>query len=209
MDKQVGRVLDALRQYGLEDNTVVMFSSDNGPTFNGGVQAQFFKSAGPFRGLKMDVYEGGIREPLIARWPGRIPAGKVTDLVCAQYDMMATLAELIGVNPPLNDGASMLPTMLGKGELQQKHEYLYFEYPEKGGQVAIRMGDWKGVRTNVRANIHAPWQLYNLKTDVGEQHDVASEHPDIIAMLSSIAGKEHRCPHIREWEFIDPRFASK
>jgi arylsulfatase A-like enzyme len=209
MDKQVGRVLDALKQYGLEDNTVVMFSSDNGPTFNGGVQAQFFHSAGPFRGLKMDVYEGGIREPFIARWPGRIPAGKVTDLVCAQYDMMATLAELIGVNPPLNDGVSMLPTMLGKGELQQKHEYLYFEYPEKGGQVAIRMGDWKGVRTNVWANIHAPWQLYNLKTDVGEQHDVASEHPDIIAMLSSIAEKEHRCPHIREWEFIDPRFASK
>lgn len=209
MDKQVGRVLDALRRYGLEDNTIVMFSSDNGPTFNGGVQAEFFNSAGPFRGLKMDLYEGGIREPFIARWPGRIPAGKVTDLVCAQYDMMATLAELIDAKAPANDGVSMLPTMLGKDGLQQRHEYLYFEYPEKGGQVAIRMGDWKGVRTRVRSNAHAPWQLYNLKTDIAEQHDLASEHPDIIRRLAVIAEKEHRCPHIREWEFVDPKFAAK
>jgi arylsulfatase A len=209
MDKQVGRVLKLVKEHGLDENTIIMFSSDNGATFNGGVQAQFFNSVGPLRGLKMDLYEGGIREPFIARWPGKIPAGKVTDLISAQYDMMATLADLIGVKAPANDGISMLPVMLGKDPLQQKHEYLYFEYPEKGGQVAIRMGDWKGIRVNVRQNENAPWELYNLSADIGEQNDVASQHPEIIRKLTTIAEKEHRCAHIKEWEFIDPKFTLK
>jgi len=206
MDKQVGRVLDQLKLFGLEENTIVMFSSDNGAAFNGGVQAKYFNSVGPLRGLKMDVYEGGIREPFIARWLGKIPAGKVTDLISAQYDIMATLADIIGVTPPANDGISMLPTMLGKDQLQKKHEYLYFEYPEKGGQIAIRMGNWKGVKTNVRQKANSPWQLYDLSTDIGEQKDVSAQHLDIIKQFTSIAEKEHRCSHIKEWEFIDPKF---
>lgn len=209
MDTQVGRVLGQLKELGLDENTLVMFSSDNGTTFNGGVQAEFFNSVGPLRGLKMDVYEGGIREPFIARWPGKIPAGKITDLISAQYDLMATLADLTGVQAPPNDGISMLPVMLGKDSLQRKHEYLYFEYPDKGGQVAVRMGNWKGVRTNVRQHADAPWQLYDLSKDIGEQNDVAYRHPDITAQFAGIAEKEHRCPHVKEWEFIDPKFGLK
>jgi arylsulfatase A len=207
LDKQVGRVLEQLQQLNLDENTMVLFSSDNGATFNGGVRADYFKSVGPLRGLKMDLYEGGIREPFIARWPGKIPAGKVTDLVSTQYDMMATLADLLQVKAPANDGISLLPTLLGKEQRQQKHPYLYFEYPEKGGQVAIRMGNWKGVKTNLRANPQASWQLFDLGPDPGEQKDVAPQHPDILRQLDAIAKKEHRCPHIREWEFIDPKFS--
>lgn len=209
MDKQVGRVLDALERYGLEENTLVMFSSDNGTTFNGGVRPGFFNSVGPLRGLKMDLYEGGIRVPFIARWPGKIKAGSVSDHVSVQYDMMATLAELAGIKAPANDGISLLPVILGNDRLQQKHTHLYFEYPEKGGQIAVRMGDWKGIRTNVDANKNAPWQLYDLRIDIGEKNDVASQHPDIVRQLTAIAEKEHRCAHIKEWEFVDPKFTRK
>ncbi len=209
LDTQVGRVMDMIRQQGLDENTIIMFSSDNGTTFNGGVQAQFFNSVGSLRGLKMDVYEGGIREPFIARWPGKIQAGTTSDLVSVQFDMMATLAELTGTVAPANDGISMLPTLLGKNQLQKKHPYIYFEYPEKGGQVAIRMGNWKGVRTNVRANRNAPWQVYDLSTDNSEQKNVADQHPDIVTRFVQIAGSEHRCSHLREWEFIDPKFSLK
>jgi arylsulfatase A-like enzyme len=111
------------------------------------------------------------------------------------------------VKAPVNDGISLLPTLLGKEQRQQKHPYLYFEYPEKGGQVAIRMGNWKGVKTNMRANPQASWQLFDLGRDIGEQKDVAAQHPDILRQLDAIAKKEHRCPHIREWEFIDPKFS--
>lgn len=206
MDKQVGRVLEQLKNQGLDRNTIVMFSSDNGATFNGGVQADFFRSVGPLRGLKMDVYEGGIRVPFMARWPGKIPAGQVSDLVSAQYDLMATLADITGQKAPANDGLSMLPTMLGKSQNQKKHAFLYFEYPEKGGQVAIRMGDWKGVRVQVRQQAQAPWQLYNLKSDIGEKNDVAAAHPEVVKQMAAIAKREHRCAHLKEWEFIDPKF---
>lgn len=206
LDKQVGRVLEVIKQQGLEENTLIMFSSDNGATFNGGVQAKFFNSVGPLRGLKMDLYEGGIRVPFLAHWPGKIAGGKVSNLVSTQYDMMATLAEIIAVKVPANDGISLLPTLLGKESQQQKRAYLYFEYPEKGGQVAIRMGNWKGIRTDVRLNKNAPWQLYNLSTDISESKNVAAQHPDITKQFAAIAQKEHRCPHIKEWEFIDPKF---
>ncbi|GEO07254.1 N-acetylgalactosamine-6-sulfatase [Adhaeribacter aerolatus] len=209
LDKQIGRVLEVIKQQGMDENTIIMFSSDNGATFNGGVQAKFFNSVGPLRGLKMDLYEGGIREPFLARWPGKIAPGKVSDLVSVQYDMMATLADILGVKAPANDGISMLPTFLGKDQLQQKRPYIYFEYPEKGGQVAIRMGNWKGIRTNVRQDKDAPWQLYNLSTDISENQNVAAQHPDIIKQFAAIAQKEHRCPHIKEWEFIDAKFSSK
>ena len=134
-----------IKQSGLDENTIIMFSSDNGPTFNGGVNAAFFNSAGGLRGLKMDLYEGGIREPFIARWPGKIPAGKTSGLVSAQFDMMATFAALTGQKPGHTDGISLLPELLGNSKAQTKRNYIYFEFPEKGGQVAIRMGNWKGI----------------------------------------------------------------
>ena len=132
MDKQVGRIMTLLKELGLDENTIVMFSSDNGATFDaGGVDTEFFNSVAGLRGRKQDLYEGGIRVPFIARWPGKIPAGKVTDHISVQFDMMATLAELIGAKAPPNDGISFLPILLGNDKHQKKHSYLYFEFPEK------------------------------------------------------------------------------
>lgn len=207
LDKQVGIIMEQLKKSGLDQNTIVMFSSDNGPaTSIVAGTGNFFNSAGPFRGMKQDLYEGGIREPFIVKWPGKIQPGKVSDLISVQYDMMATLADIAGVKAPKNDGISLLPTFLGNDKAQQKRPYIYFEFPEKGGQVAIRMGNWKGVRTDVRQNVKAPWQLYNLASDIAEKKDVANDHPEIIKQFKAIAKKEHRCAHIMEWEFVDPKF---
>jgi len=206
-DKQVGRIMDLLKELKLDDNTIVMFSSDNGTTFNvGGVNAEFFNSTGGLRGRKQDLYEGGIREPFIARWPGKIPAGKTTDLISVQYDFMATLSDLTGAKAWNNDGISFLPTLLGKDKQQKKHSYLYFEFSEKSGQVAIRMGDWKGVKSNMKKDKNAPWEIYNLKTDVNETTDLASQHPELVKQFEEIMKKEHQQACIHEWEFVNPKF---
>ena len=194
LDDYVGRILAHLRARGLEERTLVMFSSDNGATFAaGGVQREFFDSTAGLRGGKTEVYEGGIRVPFIARWPDRVPAGQVSDHVSAQYDLPATLAELAGVEPPAGDGISLLPTLLGRPRDQRAHEFLYFEYPENGGQVGMK------------AQPKAPWQLYDLAADRGETTDVAGQHPDVLRQLDAIAAREHRRAHIREWEFVDSR----
>ncbi|MCP1385233.1 arylsulfatase [Runella salmonicolor] len=207
MDKQVGALMQLLKDLKLDDNTIVMFSSDNGATFNGGVEAAFFRSVSNLRGLKMDVYEGGIREPMIARWPGRIPAGKVTDLVSVQYDVMATLAEVVGYKQPLDtDGVSFLPTLLGQKDKQKKREFIYWEYPEKGGQLAIRMGNWKAVKTNVRKNRKGPWELYDLSKDQSEITNVAAQHPELLRQFDAIVQREHVPSHLKEWEFVSPKF---
>ncbi|MBZ4187793.1 arylsulfatase [Niabella beijingensis] len=209
LDDQVGLILHEIKKLGLDDNTLIFFSSDNGATFNGGVDAAFFNSVQGLRGLKMDVYEGGFREPFIARWPGRIPAGKTSTLLSVQYDMMPTFAELVRQPLPAStDGISLLPELLGQKN-QQQHPFLYFEYPEKGGQIAVRIGNWKGVRTGILKNRNSPWQLYDLQTDLQETRDVASQHPDIIQRMREIATMQHQHPHLREWEFIDPKTEQK
>ena len=209
LDAYVGAIMEQVEMLGLDNNTIIMFSSDNGTTFNGGVQPAFFNSTGGLRGLKMDLYEGGIRVPFIARWPGSIPAGRTTDHVSAQYDMMATLAELLAVKAPENDGISFLPVLLGRESEQKKHEFLYFEYPEKGGQVAVRMGDWKGLKVGMKTHPDTSWELYNLATDRAESNNVAFEHPEILRRLDAITNQQHRPAHIREWEFVDQRFSGK
>lgn len=207
MDKQVGEIMKLLKELGLDENTIVMFSSDNGATFDaGGADINFFNSVAGLRGRKQDLYEGGIREPFIARWPGKIKEGKVTDLISAQFDLMATLSEITGVKAWDNDGISFLPTLLGNDNKQKKHDYLYFEFPEKGGQVAVRMGNWKGVKSNMKKNKNAPWEIYNLKTDEKETTDVASQNPELAKKFEEILKKEHQLSHLREWEFIDPKF---
>jgi arylsulfatase A len=206
LDMYVGQIMKQVKGLGLDENTIIMFSSDNGTTFNGGVQPEFFNSVAGLRGLKMDLYEGGIRMPFIARWPGHIPAGRVTDHISAQYDVMATLADLIGVEAPENDGISMMPVLLGKEDEQVKHEFLYFEFPPKGGQLAIRIGDWKGIKVGLGKNPDTKWELYNLTSDVAESNNVADQHPAIIEQLEKILKQEHRRPHVREWDFIDRSF---
>lgn len=203
LDEQVGIVAQKIKDLGLDQNTIIMFSSDNGATFNGGVDAEFFNSVAGLRGLKMDLYEGGIRMPFIARWPGKIKSGSTSDLISAQYDLFATVADLTKQKTAATDGISFLPELLGKKRKQKKHDYLYFEFSEKSGQVAVRMGDWKGVKSNMKKNKNAPWEIYNLKNDFSESRNVAAQHPELAAKFESIIKKEHQHSHIKRWEFVD------
>lgn len=180
MDKDVGRIMSLLKDLALDDNTLVIFTSDNGPTFNGGSDSAFFESAKPLRGLKGSVYEGGIRVPYIARWPGRIKAAGTNNHISAFWDFLPTCCELIGKDPPQDiDGISMLPTLLGQDQEQKKHEYMYWELR---GQQAIRMGKWKALRLKPGTEI----ELYDLDSDIAESKDLADEHPEIVAEMAKI-----------------------
>ena len=205
LDDQVGIIMKLVKDAGLDNNTIIMFSSDNGATFSAGVDTEFFNSVGGLRGLKMDVYEGGIRVPFIARWPGKIAAHSVSDLPAVQYDLFPTLAELTGKEVAGLDGVSFLPTLMGKSSKQNPHEFMYFEYPENGGQVAIRMGKWKGVRHNVRKNPDSPWELFNIDSDRNETTDLSTQYPEIVQAIKGIAKREHIHPHVMDWEFIDSK----
>ncbi len=181
MDRTVGRITALLKELGLDNDTIVFFTSDNGPTFCGGADSAFFESAGPFRGLKCSLYEGGIRVPMIVRWPGRVEPGTTSDHVSAFQDFMPTLAGISGSQTPSDmDGISLLPTLLGRGE-QKKHDYLYWEYRSRRCQ-AVRMGDWKAVY-HIRQD---RFELYNLADDIGESQNIASRHPDTARTMKEI-----------------------
>jgi arylsulfatase A len=200
MDAKVGEIVDQLERLGISENTIVMFSSDNGPAEGGGLDIRFFNSTGGLRGMKGQVYEGGIREPFIVCWPGKITPGTTTDLVSAQYDLKSTLAEIAGQNVFDTDGISFLPTLLGCPGNQKKHEYLYWEFSSGGGQCAIRMGHWKGVKRDIFRNKGGNWELYDLDKDKREVFNIAGEHPDIVARFDQIASQ--RIPSkIEEWNF--------
>ncbi|MHC4487471.1 MAG: arylsulfatase, partial [Planctomycetota bacterium] len=158
MDRQVGRIMRLLKKLNLDDNTVVFFTSDNGTTYlKDQVDYEFFNSVGQLRGLKGSLYEGGIRVPMIVRWPGKTKAGSVSDHVSAHYDVLATLAEIAGVKPPGDtDGISFAPTLLSRPEQQKKHDYLFWDFAGYGGQLAVRMGKWKGIKSNLRKDRNAP-----------------------------------------------------
>lgn len=205
LDEQVGIILSNIKEMGLDENTIIMFSSDNGPTFNGGVNTELFNSTAGLRGLKMDLYEGGIRVPFIARWPKHISANSKTDLPSVQYDLMATLAELTGAQLEKTDGISFLPTLLNRADEQLSRKFMYFEYPEKGGQIAIRIGDWKGIKTDLKTDPESPWLLFNLRVDPKEQHNIADQHPSLLKEFDEIVLKEHQNAHIREWEFLNSK----
>ena len=181
LDSDIGALLAHLKKLKIDDNTVVFFSSDNGPHREGGVNPEFFQSAGPLRGLKGDLYEGGIRVPMAVRWPGRIKAGSVSDQPWAFWDFPATAAEIAGVKPPRGgDGISVLPTLLGKTQTNQ-HDFFYWEIHEHGSKQAVRTGDWKAVRLEPGKAL----ELYNLKLDPGEAKNLASEHPEVIAKIEA------------------------
>jgi len=181
MDADIGRLMDKLDKLKIADNTVVFFSSDNGPHKEGGVDPKFFQSAGPLRGIKRDLYEGGIRMPLIVRWPGKIKPGTVSDEISAFWDFLPTAAELAQAKVPENlDGISLLPTLVGQPQTRH-HEFLYWEFHERGFQQAVRTGDWKAVRPQAGA----PLELYNLKTDLGEKENVAQKYPEVVAKIEA------------------------
>ncbi len=206
MDRDIGKLMAQLDELDLADNTLVIFASDNGATHAGGVDPEFFNSNAGMRGLKGQLYEGGTRVPFIARWPGKIQPGTTSDHVSAFWDMMPTFGEMTGATVPAGlDGISLLPALTGKA--QPKHDFLYWEFNAKnynGGQVAVRVGDWKGVKTQQLSNgrrgkrkkdtgPHTPGklQLYNLKADPFEQHDVAAQHPEIVERLEALIRREH------------------
>jgi len=193
IDRDVGRLLEKLRQLGLDEKTLVMFTSDNGPHQEGGHTMEFFDSNGPLRGMKRDLYEGGVRVPMIARWPGRIEAGTTTDHISGFQDVLPTLAELAGVEPPPGiDGISMAPTLLGKPGEQEQHDYLYWEFTERGGKRALRQGAWKIVQLKVSTPKPADPELYNLSEDAGETKNVADQHPDVVRRLVALMDQAHR-----------------
>ncbi|HYG75659.1 MAG TPA: arylsulfatase [Planctomycetota bacterium] len=201
MDRDVGRVLALLKELNLDENTLVMFSSDNGPAFKiGGADSAFFKSAGSFRGLKTDLYEGGIRVPLLARWPGRIQPGTLATHVCASWDILPTIAEITGAQAPENlAGISFTPTLFSQ-QGQKQHNHLYWEYHAKGGSQAVRMGKWKGVRMKVKSNPNGPIELYNLENDEGETKDVAADNPEIVKQMAQIMAQRERSVY-PDWNF--------
>ena len=184
-----------MKAEGIYDNTLIIFSSDNGPSFAGGADPQWFNSAQPFDGNygrgKGFVYEGGIRVPMIASWPHRIKPGTSSDHISVHYDLMETLAELTGFEAPDNDGVSFLPALLSD-KAQPPHEFLLWEFPEYGGQVALRMGEWKVIRQGLKSEEVTPTlELYNLSTDPGEQNNLAEMHPEIIQKAAEIFSREH------------------
>jgi len=180
LDHDLGKLMALLKKLGIDDDTIVFFSSDNGPHREGGAKPEFFDSNGPLRGIKRDLYEGGIRVPKIVRWPGKIKAGGVSDQVWTFWDFLPTAAEIAGTKAPSNiDGISMLPALLGKE--QRSHEFLYWEFHERGFTQAVRMGDWKAVQFVKQQR----FELYNLKTDLGEKQNVADKHPDLVEKIEA------------------------
>lgn len=178
MDRDVGRLVAQLNAQGIDRRTLVFFTSDNGPHKEGGANPAYFHSAGPLRGIKRDLYEGGLRVPMIARWPGTVPAGRVSDQVWAHWDVLPTLAAIAGAKvPDAIDGVSVAAAITGKTRVE--HAPLYWEFHERGFQQAVRIGRWKAVRLKSGA----PLEIYDLDTDLGEQHDVAAAHPDVVRRM--------------------------
>ncbi|MGQ9633965.1 MAG: arylsulfatase [Bryobacteraceae bacterium] len=176
MDADIGRLFSVLRQAGRDENTLVIFSSDNGPHQEGGHKPEFFRSTGPLRGIKRDLYEGGIRVPYLVRWPGRIPAGRTSDEVITFWDFLPTAAQLTGAAVPQGiDGISAVAAHMGRPQTQ-KHEYLYWEFHERGFAQAVRFGNWKCFRRNPGM----PVEVYDLATDLGEQNNIGSKTPDVV-----------------------------
>ncbi len=189
MDSGIGTLLDKLAALGIDENTLVIFTSDNGPHDEGGHNTERFTPGGPLRGMKRDLYEGGIRVPFIARWPGTAPAGTISDHIGYFGDLMATAAELANVDPPGNiDSVSFVPTLTGSTERQQQHEYLYWEFYERGGKQAIRQGKWKAVRMPMGTG---KTELYDLDTDLGEAHNIADEYPELVQKLEALMDAAH------------------
>jgi len=191
VDHSIGQVIDKLKELGIEENTLVIFSSDNGGHGEGGKNPQQLNSNAPFRGFKRDLYEGGIRVPTLAWWPGTVPAGKRTDLQAAFWDLPATFVELAGL-PPLEktDGISFAPTLLNQSG-QREHEFLYWEFHEQQGKQAVRMGDWKGIRLKLQKPEETTFELYDLSNDLRESNNLADQHPEVVAKIIEIMEREH------------------
>jgi arylsulfatase len=203
LDDQIGNLVDQLQDLGIYENTLIIFSSDNGPTFNGGTDSPWFKSGGPFRSEegfgKGNLNEGGIRVPMIASWPAKITPGSVSGHISAFWDVMPTLCEIAAVKPPFDAaGLSFLPELIGKK--QKQHRHLYWEFPEYGGQQAVITGNFKAMRKNMNEG-NSEFELYDLEADKEETKNIAATHPEIIKKVEDIIRKEHRKSPNARWQF--------
>ena len=201
LDEQVGQIIDKVDDLGIAENTLIIFSSDNGPHLEGGADPDYFGSNGPLRGYKRDLYEGGIRVPTLAYWPSQITPNSKSDHISAFWDFFPTAIEIAGLdyNSSKIDGISFLPELKGKD--QKKHPYLYWEFLEKGGRQAVRMNQWKAVRMNMSKNPDSPIELYNVHQDIGEQENLAVQYPEVLKEISRIMNKEHISSRIFQFEF--------
>lgn len=192
LDHYVGQIMQRLKEQGLDEQTLVIFASDNGPHVEGGADPVFFNSGGGLRGFKRDLYEGGIRTPFVVRWPGTIEAGQESSFVGAFWDLLPTFAELAGATIPQGvDGLSLVPTLTGKGR-QEEHAYLYWEFHEQGGKQAVRYGKWKGVKLNAKKNPDGALELYDLSQDVQEKNNIADKHPELVKQIQRFIDASHR-----------------
>jgi arylsulfatase A len=191
-DRYVGEIRASVQALGLTNNTLILFSSDNGPHREGGNDPAYFNSSGSLRGIKRDLYEGGIREPFVAVFPGVIRAGTSSDRPFAFWDLFPTFCELAGIPLATNiDGYSILPVLKGQPKKAKQHDYFYWEFHENGGRQAVRWGKWKGVRLNVNTVADPPVELYDLDKDPKEQTDIAAQHPDVVQHIKDRMAEAH------------------
>ncbi len=192
LDDYVGEILAKLMETGLEKNTIVIFASDNGPHLEGGADPDYFNSNGNLKGYKRDMYEGGIRTPMLVKWPGKIKAGSTSDHISAFWDIMPTFAQITGAEIPAGiDGISFLPALLGKNNRQKQHEYLYWEFHEQGGKTALRTGNWKAVKLNINKIPQGETELYDLSVDISETSNVASTNTEIVKKMEELMKQAH------------------
>jgi len=198
LDDQVGEIVDTIEALGLAENTIIIFTSDNGPHLEAGADPDYFDSNSIYRGYKRDLYEGGIRVPMIVSWKNTITSGSKSNHISAFWDVLPTVCDIIKIESPKHiDGISFLPELLG--DEQTSHGHLYWEFTEQGGKQALRLGDWKGIRLNMTNNKGSKIELYNLKSDIEENNDVAHKFPEIIEKISNIIKEEHE--YCKEFSF--------
>jgi arylsulfatase A-like enzyme len=191
----------ALKEMGLDDNTIVIFSSDNGPQPFGGPDTAYFHSTGGLRGLKHDLYEGGIREPMIVRWPGHVKEGTTSAFQTVLYDMMPTFLDVAGLpKAGRTDGVSLVPVITGEGRPQDR-PFLYWEHSGKGGQKAVRQGKWKAIWVGMKKDPKTAGELYDLEKDPDETTDVSKAHPDVMRELTKIRDESHEPSVLKAWNF--------
>lgn len=205
LDHQVGQIVAKLKELGIYDNTIIIFTSDNGPVITGGSRSDYFQNASPFNQsagrLKGSVYEGGIHVPLVVSWPAKIKKSRVSEHICAAWDFFPTFCDITGAQKPDGlDGLSFLPELIGKGK-QEKHDHLYFEFPEGRGCQAVRMGNWKGIRDST-LNGNMKIKLFNLAGDKTESIDLAASNPDIVRKIEAVMLKEHNEPEIARFRIF-------
>lgn len=200
LDEEVGKIIKKLKELDIYDNTIIVFTSDNGPASGAGTDSPWFNSGGLFKSEKGwgkgSVHEGGIRLPFIVQWPGKVKKGTTSDHVAANWDFMPTLCKILGTAPPGDiDGISYLSSLLGNNSSQQKHRYLYWEFPEYGGQQAVRFGNWKGIRRDIQKG-NLKIELFDLGSDIREQKDISADHQDIVQKVAQIMKEEHKTPDV-------------